>query len=118
MARGTVLKALIAAVYRRLPNLTWWDSEPFHSRRNLIVSRNMPRLPAHTVFPVGQIFSFASRKFQYLHRVSLLSGTKCNLQIYGRARASFRFTQFSFDILIALPKNMRHGSRPRFLNSK
>src|SRR5439155_19416283 len=26
------------------------------------------KLPAHTVFPVGQIFSFASRKFQYLHR--------------------------------------------------
>jgi len=41
-------------------------------------------------------------------RFSLL---RCGSAFALKTTEPFRFTQFSFDILIALPKNMRHGSR-------
>src|SRR6266699_2041553 len=59
---------------------------------------DVPCIPAHAAPEAG--------------RFSLL---RCGSAFALKTTEPFRFTQFSFDILIALPKNMRHGSRPRFL---
>ncbi len=54
----------------------------------------VPSFPAHAAPEAG--------------RFSLL---RCGSAFVLKTTEPFRFTQFSFDILIALPKNMRHGSR-------
>src|SRR5947199_4106817 len=48
------------------PDLVGFGAVPFETEPHRVTE--YAKLPAHTVFPVGQIFSFASRKFQYLHR--------------------------------------------------
>src|SRR5438094_3335544 len=68
------------------PDLVGFGAVPFETEPHRVTE--YAKLPAHTVFPVGQIFSFASRKFQYLHRSTSYPAQKYNLQVYGSARAS------------------------------
>ena len=57
---------------------------------------------------IHRVTAFSAHAAPEAGRFSLL---RCGSAFALKTTEPFRFTQFSFDILIALPKNMRHGSR-------